>query len=161
MSKRSLLTILIVAIFPIAVIGIAAEENGFKNRFPQIINAPIRQNAMENHTWSDFESSLNGSLMIVGDSHMREVAPQIKALAKELGFRFASSTYGGCQFCWAQIELIKTLQYTHFVTLIPRRIGLHKHCTSIIRSHGGRLPMIIEEDRTITMKAVMKGNSTI
>ena len=97
-SKRSLLTILIVAIFPIAVIGIGAEENGFKNRFPQIINAPIRQNAMENHTWSDFGSSLNGSLLIVGDSHMREVAPQIKALAKELGFRFASSTYGGCQF---------------------------------------------------------------
>ena len=32
-SKRSLLTILIVAIFPIAAIGIGAEENGFKIDF--------------------------------------------------------------------------------------------------------------------------------
>ena len=105
---------------------------------------------MENHTWSDFGSSLNGSLLIVRDSHMREVAPQIKTLAKELGFRFASSTYGGCQFLLGADRVNKkTLQPHSFCnrSFQDKRLDFISTAPPSYVVIGGRLPMIIEEDR--------------
>ena len=81
---------------------------------------------------------------------MREVAPQVKTIAEDLGFKFASSTYGGCQFLIGSDRVNKNTLKPHSFCDSEFQDKRLEFITAAPPSYivlGGRLPMILEEDR--------------
>ena len=80
-------------------VGLILVSDGFKIRETGLVygSPPDGISRFENTiTDTGFESPKN--LILLGDSHMQSLGPQLERSASELGYRFASSTFDGCQF---------------------------------------------------------------
>lgn len=80
-------------------VGLILVTDGFKIRETGLVygSAPDDNSRFGNTiTDTGFESPEN--LILLGDSHMQFLAPQLERSASELGYRFASSTFNSCPF---------------------------------------------------------------
>ncbi len=136
-------------IMTFSVIGLV---NGYAFRFPAFLAELPKAERIARHQWtrSTGGSAPDKRIIVVGDSHMQMLAPELRKLAFDAGYEFAVSTYTGCQLI-AGANRVRSAD-----------LSRHKRCTSALQEErlsfieqskpsfvilGGRLPLILEETR--------------
>lgn len=142
-------SILIVWVLVLSSFAYVGTKDGFSFRFPKILhNLPSEPERFNNHTWFNSESSsFKGRIILVGDSHMRSIAPNFKNWAKKNGFDYAQSTLGGCMFILNMNRVKKRdLQKSGCNTSFQNeRLKFILESPPSIVFIGGRLQIITEE----------------
>lgn len=143
-------SILIVWVMGLSLFSYIGTMDGFSHRFPEFVNIPNKPEKIKNHQWFASQISSDKRIILVGDSHINAIAPTFKKYAEKSNIHFAKSAFGGCQ-------LILNMNRVSKKDFTPR-----KHCKTsqqetrikfITSSEpsiviiGGRLPLVIEEDR--------------
>lgn len=124
-----------------------AAKDGLRDRFPEFV---LTQEEMppqsENYRWFG-ELEGNSRIILVGDSHMMAIAPELKRRALSEGYNIAFAVDRGCQFILGARRVDqKSRRPTHCVeTLQQRRLDFIKNAAPSTVIIGGRLPVILEE----------------
>lgn len=133
----------------ISAFSIYGLSGGYKDRLPALINQPTKPEKIPNHQW--FESkSRKGRIILVGDSHTDALAPTLLTWATTNGYDFMNSSVSGCQLLYGAQRVRKSdLRPRENCTIEQqeKRIAHILDSPPSIVIFGGRLPLILEEDR--------------
>ena len=124
-----------------------AKGDGVRDRFPEFV---LTEEAMpeqsENYRWfGDADSEQR--IILVGDSHMMAIAPELKRRAAEAGYSIAIAVDRGCQFILGARRVDqRSKRPTHCVEALQQaRLDFIKDSKPATVIIGGRLPVILEE----------------
>lgn len=144
----------------ISTLAYVGSLDGFKFRVPEFLNQPSKPPKVENHSWFYTSAEQKGRVILVGDSHTNAIANTFLNWANSNGYDFANSGYPGCML------LIDT------VRVRKKGFQSHRHCTYENQSKrldfllnakpsivflGGRLPLILEENRFDNKEGAYEG----
>ncbi len=143
-------SILILWVSVLASFAYMGTKDGFPRRFLELVNIPPEPEQIKNHKWFSDEKSADQRIILVGDSHIDAIAPTFKKWAKKSNIHFAKSAFDGCQLI-LNMNRVSKKDFTPFeqcnTSPQERRIDFITSSESSIVIIGGRLPLVIEEDR--------------
>jgi len=127
-------------------------KDGFKSRFPAFLAQDQQHEKVPNHVW--VEPSNNAStaerILVAGDSHMQAIDHAIRAQSLEQGYAYAQSSFNACQLIINLDRVNKKTGKKHKFCVKKANDKRMKFILDSAPSFvvlGGRLPMILEEDR--------------
>lgn len=144
----------------VILIAYAGTLTGFKHRVPDFLNQPVKPEKVDNHRWYLTSIERKGRIILVGDSHTNAIAPSIMKWALRHGYDFANSGFPGCMMLIDSVRVGK------------EDFAPHRHCTAETQQErqsfltnaepsivfvGGRLPLILEEDRFDNKEGAYEG----
>lgn len=131
-------------------------KDGFASRVPELVNIPSTPEEIENHRWFSNQTGSNKRVILVGDSQINAIAPTFRKWANNKGINFAKSTWNGCQLI-LNLNRVSKKDFTPFkcnhckmpcnTSLQERRLEFINSSEPSIVIIGGRLPLVVEEDR--------------
>lgn len=143
-------SILIVWVMGLSSFSYIGTNDGFSNRFPELVNIPNKPEKIKNHHWFASPTDSDRRIILVGDSHIDAIAPTFKKWAKNTDINFSKSAWGGCQLI-LNMNRVSKIDFTpskHCKTsLQEKRIKFITSSEPSIVIIGGRLPLVVEEDR--------------
>lgn len=105
---------------------------------------------IENHKWFSSQTNSVTRIMLAGDSHIDAIAPTFKKWAEKSNIHFAKSAFTGCQLI-LNMNRVSKKDYTPNkqcnTSLQERRVEFIASSEPSIVIIGGRLPLVVEEDR--------------
>ncbi|MEK9652300.1 MAG: acyltransferase family protein [Betaproteobacteria bacterium] len=140
-------------------------QDGFRYRFPELVNIPSKPELIQNHKWLSNDVSSSDRIILVGDSHIEAIAPMFMRWALNTNRNFALSGFGGCQ-------LILNMNRVAKVNFAPVDADTRWKCDVALQNYrmkfiteskpsivviGGRLPLVVEEDRFNNMEGGYEG----
>ncbi|MGE4351935.1 MAG: acyltransferase family protein [Bdellovibrionales bacterium] len=139
-----------------------ARADGYKGRFPSFFNVPQKPEHMDNQVWLYTTKPRKGRIILVGDSHMEAIAPVLRDMALDKGYDFAVSNIAGCELILGVNRVNKkTFKQTHCSPkLNQERFDFIKKAKPSIVILGGRLPLMLEEDRFNNKEGAYEGEMT-
>ncbi len=143
-------SIVLVLIFILTSFSYVGTQGNFKRGFPEIINQPEKPEKLENHKWFSTKGIKKNNIILVGDSHMNSIAPTLKKQALDNGYDFSNSGFGACQLLINANRVRKSDFKLHkkcHKDAQEKRINFILNSKSSYVAIGGRLPLILEEDR--------------
>ena len=143
----SVLVIWILILSPLAYWG---TKDGLSFRFPELVNVPSKPEEINNHHWFSNQINSDERIILVGDSHLNSIAPTFKKWAENTNRHFAKSVNNGCQLI-LNMNRVSKIDYTpnkdcHSLRQNKRMKFITSSEPSIVII-GGRLPLVVEEDR--------------
>ncbi|MDB4090621.1 acyltransferase, partial [Pseudomonadales bacterium] len=148
MPFSRLVIIVLISLAILVPVLLYVTKDGLRNRYPEFL---LVQEAMPpvlgNYEWMGSENHSYGRVVLVGDSHMMAVAPELKDLALVEGFEFSVSNERGCQLIMDTRRVVRaTGQPTHCTEALQReRLDFLRQSPPSFVVLGGRLPLILEE----------------
>ena len=161
--SRIFFTLLVVWIAAISIFSYFGTIDGYKHRVPGFLNQPAMPEAVANHRWFHTPGERNGRIILAGDSHTHALAPSLKKWALDNGYDFANSSIDGCQLLVDTFRVNKKnlRRKVHCTPLIQAaRINFITRSRPSIVILGGRLPLILEEDRFDNKEGGYEGEMT-
>ena len=133
--------------------------NGFKLRVPELVNQPSKPEVIENHVWYPADTQSRGRIILVGDSHTNAIAPTFRRWANSNGFDFSNSGFTGCQLIVGANRVGKNDFKAHKCSeeLQQERMDFILNSGSSYVVLGGRLPLLMEEDRFDNKEGAYEG----
>lgn len=123
-------------------------KDGLSYRYPDfLISQESMPEPLPNYEWFMAAGASKQNIILVGDSHMMAIAPQLKSLALQEGFNYAVSTERGCQLIIDTRRVSRSnKQPTHCTeSLQAERMQFLQKAPPSFVVLGGRLPLILEE----------------
>ena len=149
-KSKAFWSILIVWVMVLSSFAYIGTKGGFSHRFPEFVNIPNKLERIENHRWFSSQIGSDRRIILVGDSHINVIAPTFKKWAKDAGILFSKSAWGGCQLI-LNMNRVSKIDFTPHkrckTSLQEKRIEFITSSEPSIVIIGGRLPLVIEEDR--------------
>lgn len=148
-GSKLFLSIIGVWAFSLVVFGYFGANDGFAHRVPKLVSVPMAPDEIENHVWFHGNAIGSDRVILVGDSHLNAIAPVFKRWADQSGYQFAKSARGGCQLI---LNLNRVWSHdfspTHCtIELQNLRMKFIETSKPSIVLFGGRLPLVVEEER--------------
>ena len=142
-------------VFTVWAVGLSAFaywgiRDGFSHRVPALVDTPSQPEKIDNHRWFSNQINSDERIILVGDSHIDAIAPTFKKWAARTNKHFAKSTWNGCQLILNMNRVSKknvTKSKPCNVALQNKRIEFITSSEPSIVVIGGRLPLVVEEDR--------------
>ena len=72
-------------------------KDGFRSRVPELVNVPSKPEKIKNHHWFSDQISSTERIILVGDSHIKAIAPTFKKWSANNDWHFSQSVWNGCQ----------------------------------------------------------------
>lgn len=140
------LCLVMVALLLFAVPGIS---DGFDSRFPSILNTQTEPEKIKNHAWLMAQHPIGQRVILVGDSHMQALAPTLRDRFLEKGFDVAVSNFDDCPLLLGTNRVSKQgfNPGSCNASLQAERMAFISRAQPSFVILGGRLPLVIEEDR--------------
>ena len=151
--------LIVVLVSSMALFGLV---DGFKERVPAFVNQPAKPKLITNHEWFMSKEEHKGSIILVGDSHMNAIAPTLRKTALALGYHFANSGFNGCQLILEADRVSKRDMQPGKCSsqLQSDRLDFIVNSDESFVVLGGRLPLIMEEDRFDNKEGAYEGEMT-
>jgi len=139
-------SLFVVSISSFAYLG---SLDGFKERVPALVNQPSEPERIRNHVWFRTGVEKRGSIILVGDSHTNAIASTLKSRALARGYDFVNSSFDGCQLIVGADRVRKSDLKPKYCNrkFQEKRMGFIVNSKNSFVIIGGRLPLILEEDR--------------
>ena len=146
----------------ITVFSYGGSFDGYKSRLPKLLDQPIKPKEVINHKWFYTDAERNGRIILVGDSHTRSIADVLKSWSLKAGYDFADSGYRGCQLIIETIRVRKSdlkenINLSCNYKTQQERMSFIKQSEPAVVILGGRLPLILEEDRFDNKEGAYEG----
>lgn len=128
----------------------AASNSGYSFRVSSILDVPkYPKGHLNNYQWIMAPVSQDRRIILIGDSHMMAIEHSVKKFAGKYGFDFAKHTVPGCQFILGLNRVRKGTNKPHPCSkdMQQKRLNFLKQSKPSIVILGGRLPLLLEEDR--------------
>jgi len=159
-KSKTLWSVLVIWVSVLSLTAYWGTTDEFAQRYPEIINLPSEPGDSENHKWLSSTGNPNGNVILVGDSHIRALAPEFKKWAIDNNFNFAKSTLGGCIFLLNMNRVKKSNFQTNNCNISNQndRLKFILDAPASIVLIGGRIQLIVEESMFNNMEGVDEGD---
>lgn len=134
----------------VVLLGVLAliAKDGLRFRYPEFLltqeSIPVQP---ENYVWEQTVAAKKGNMVLVGDSHMMAIEPELRELALASGLDFATAVDRGCQFILGTRRVRQdNRQPTHCTeSLQAQRLEFLRGAPASYVVIGGRLSLMLAE----------------